>query len=89
MEKQLHLAEKRTHVDYGWLRSAHSFDFGGHTTPHGHGFGALWVLNDDALEGEAGFEQGYGWAFCLIIIATQAARPCLGRSDAARPVARS
>jgi len=48
-------ANERGHADFGWLNARHSFSFGqwyNHEKVH---FGALRVLNDDLVEGGAGF----------------------------------
>lgn len=55
MQKVIHRAADRGHVDFGWLKSAHSFSFGGYHNPQKMNFGALRVLNDDFVEGGQGF----------------------------------
>ncbi|WP_293899301.1 pirin family protein [Sphingobacterium sp. UBA5670] len=47
----------RGHVDFGWLKSAHSFSFGQYFDPDKMSFGALQVLNDDQVEGGQGFDR--------------------------------
>ncbi|WP_343557668.1 pirin family protein [Sphingobacterium sp.] len=47
----------RGHVDFGWLKSAHSFSFGQYFDPDKMSFGALRVLNDDQVEGGQGFDR--------------------------------
>jgi redox-sensitive bicupin YhaK (pirin superfamily) len=55
MQKITHKAEKRGHVDFGWLKSAHSFSFGNYYDQDKVNFGALRVLNDDFVEAGNGF----------------------------------
>ncbi|UIR55669.1 pirin family protein [Sphingobacterium sp. SRCM116780] len=55
MQKIIHKAENRGHVDFGWLKSAHSFSFGQYHDPKKINFGALRVLNDDFVEAGNGF----------------------------------
>ncbi|MDH5828425.1 pirin family protein [Sphingobacterium faecium] len=55
MQKIIHKAENRGHVDFGWLKSAHSFSFGNYFDQDKLNFGALRVLNDDFVEAGNGF----------------------------------
>lgn len=55
MQKIIHRECDRGHVDFGWLKSAHSFSFGQYFDPEKVNFGALRVLNDDLVEGGQGF----------------------------------
>ncbi|MDM1296004.1 pirin family protein [Sphingobacterium sp. N143] len=55
MQKIIHRENDRGHVDFGWLKSAHSFSFGQYFDPEKVNFGALRVLNDDEVEGGQGF----------------------------------
>ena len=41
--------------DFDWLKSRHSFSFGGHHDPERMGFGPLRVVNDDVVSPEGGF----------------------------------
>lgn len=53
----LHLANTRGNVDMGWLKSFHTFSFGGYYNPERMNFGALRVLNDDSVAGGKGFGE--------------------------------
>ncbi|MDF2476695.1 MAG: hypothetical protein K0S24_2178 [Sphingobacterium sp.] len=55
MQKIIHRENDRGHIDFGWLKSAHSFSFGQYFDPEKVNFGALRVLNDDQVEGGQGF----------------------------------
>jgi redox-sensitive bicupin YhaK (pirin superfamily) len=48
-------ADERGHTDWGWLDSRHTFSFGDYFDERQQGFRALRVLNDDRVEGGAGF----------------------------------
>jgi redox-sensitive bicupin YhaK (pirin superfamily) len=52
----LHPAQERGAVDFGWLKSFHSFNFGQFFHPERLGFGALRVINDDWVAPGKGFE---------------------------------
>lgn len=56
MQKTIYRENDRGHVDFGWLKSAHSFSFGQYFDPDKMSFGALRVLNDDQVEGGQGFD---------------------------------
>lgn len=53
----LHAAESRDKSDHGWLKSFHTFSFGGNYNPERIQFGALRVLNDDWVNGGMGFGE--------------------------------
>lgn len=53
----LHTAESRDKSDHGWLKSYHTFSFGGNYNPERIQFGALRVLNDDWVNGGMGFGE--------------------------------
>lgn len=55
MNKIIHRAEERGHVNHGWLDANHSFSFAGWFNRNKMGFGRLRVLNDDTISPEAGF----------------------------------
>lgn len=55
MKKTIHTAATRGHAQHGWLDSHHSFSFGSWFHPEKMGFGLLRVLNDDVVQGGAGF----------------------------------
>jgi redox-sensitive bicupin YhaK (pirin superfamily) len=56
MKTILHSADRRGHVSFGWLDSHHSFSFGNYYEPEKLQFGMLRVLNDDVIQGGAGFD---------------------------------
>jgi redox-sensitive bicupin YhaK (pirin superfamily) len=51
----LHKAETRGDANHGWLHSRHTFSFANYYNPERMHFGALRVLNDDAVEAGMGF----------------------------------
>jgi quercetin 2,3-dioxygenase len=55
MKYEIQLDNDRGKVDYGWLKSSHSFSFSSYHNPNKMGFGALRVLNDDFVEPDRGF----------------------------------
>jgi len=55
MKAVLFRADTRGHVNHGWLNAYHSFSFANYYDPERIHFGALRVLNDDAIEAGMGF----------------------------------
>jgi redox-sensitive bicupin YhaK (pirin superfamily) len=55
MKKVIHRNETRGHADHGWLNSYHTFSFANYYNPERVQFGALRVLNDDAVQPGMGF----------------------------------
>ena len=53
--KQVTRSGERMLSDFEWLKSRHSFSFGGHHDPERMGFGPLRVVNDDIVAPEGGF----------------------------------
>jgi quercetin 2,3-dioxygenase len=51
----LHKADTRGSANHGWLNAKHSFSFAGYYNSERMHFGALRVLNDDAIAGGMGF----------------------------------
>jgi len=52
---KLRPAQERGIANYGWLKSRHSFSFAEYYDPRFMGYSALRVLNDDRVDGGAGF----------------------------------
>ena len=50
-----HPADSRGKADHGWLKSNHTFSFGGYMNAERMNFGALRVLNDDFVAPGMGF----------------------------------
>ncbi len=55
MKKILYPAHTRGSADYGWLKANYSFSFANYFDPQRLQFGALRVLNDDAIAPGMGF----------------------------------
>lgn len=56
MKKIVHKSGSRGYHDYGWLKTRHTFSFSRYFNPERMNFGTLRVLNDDIVEGGAGFD---------------------------------
>lgn len=52
---KIHKADSRGKMDYGWLKTNHSFSFSNYFNPDNVHFGVLRVLNDDLVEAGHGF----------------------------------
>ena len=55
MKTVLHRAEERGRGEHGWLTTRYSFSFSDWHEPSRMGFGALRVINDDAIAPASGF----------------------------------
>ena len=53
----IHEAMNRGHTDMGWLKSDHSFSFGGFLDPSRMGYAALRVINEDRIAPGSGFGE--------------------------------
>jgi len=56
MKKVFYPEDSRGKLDFGWLKTNHSFSFGNYYNPERINFGMLRVLNDDFVQGGQGFD---------------------------------
>lgn len=57
MKTKLFKSKERGYTDFSWLKANYSFSFANYHNPDRERFGALRVLNDDFIEGGAGFGE--------------------------------
>lgn len=57
MKKNYIAADTRFQIDFGWLKSAHTYSFGRYYDPERIGFKTLRVFNDDFVEAGQGFAK--------------------------------
>ena len=57
MKTNLYKASERGYANYDWLQANYSFSFANYFNPAKQNFGALRVLNDDVIQGGAGFGE--------------------------------
>lgn len=57
MKTNLFKASERGYANYEWLQANYSFSFANYYNPAKQNFGALRVLNDDVIQGGAGFGE--------------------------------
>ena len=55
MKTTIHRADSRGVAEHGWLHSRHTFSFASYYDANRMGFGKLRVINDDIVDGGAGF----------------------------------
>ncbi|MGN7292641.1 pirin family protein [Rhizobium sp. SAFR-030] len=84
----IHENTNRGHTDTGWLRSDHTFSFGGFQDPTRMGYGALRVINEDRIAPGSGFsEHGHAGMDIMTIVldGTLAHKDTLGKRVTIKP----
>jgi redox-sensitive bicupin YhaK (pirin superfamily) len=84
----IHENTNRGHTDTGWLKSDHTFSFGGFQDPTRMGYGALRVINEDRIAPGSGFSE-HGHAdmdiMTIVLSGTLAHKDTLGNQVTISP----